>query len=33
MQWWAVKDFDERPFALKYIVDVVYTRFLKNCIA
>lgn len=33
MQWWAVKDFDERPFALKYIVDVVYTRLLKNCIA
>ena len=33
MQWWAVRDFDERPFALKYVISVVYTRFLKNCIA
>ena len=31
MQWWAVNDFNERPFALKYVINAVYARFLKNC--
>ena len=30
MQWWAVKEFEEKPFALKYIINAVYARFLKN---
>ena len=30
MQWWAVKEFEAKPFALKYIVNAVYARFLKN---
>lgn len=30
LQWWAVNEFEERPFALKYVVNSVYARFLKN---
>ena len=30
MQWWAVKEFEDEPFALKYIINAVYARFLKN---
>lgn len=30
VQWWAVQEFEDRPFALKYVVNSVYARFLKN---
>lgn len=30
IQWWAIAEFEEKPFALKYVVNSVYARFLKN---
>lgn len=32
-EWWAVDAFNKEPYALKYVVTSVYTRFLKNFVA
>lgn len=30
VEWWAVDGFNADPMALRYLVTVVYTRFLKK---
>lgn len=30
VEWWAVEGFNADPMALRYLVTVVYTRFLKK---
>lgn len=30
VEWWAIDGFNEDPMALRYLVTVVYTRFLKK---
>ena len=30
VEWWAIDGFNQDPMALRYLVTVVYTRFLKN---
>lgn len=30
VEWWAVDGFNQDPMALRYLVTVVYTRFLKK---
>lgn len=32
-EWWAIDGFNADPMALRYLVTVVYTRFLKKYIA
>lgn len=33
VEWWAIDGFNADPMALRYLVMVVYTRFLKKYIA
>ena len=30
VEWWAIDGFNQDPMALRYLVTVVYTRFLKK---
>lgn len=30
VEWWAIDGFNQDPIALRYLVTVVYTRFLKK---
>lgn len=30
VEWWAIEGFNADPMALRYLVTVVYTRFLKK---
>lgn len=30
IEWWAVDGFNQDPMALRYLVTVIYTRFLKK---
>ena len=30
IEWWAIDGFNQDPMALRYLVTVVYTRFLKK---
>lgn len=30
VEWWAIDEFNKDPFALRYLVTVVYTKFLKK---
>ena len=30
VEWWAIDGFNADPMALRYVVTVVYTRFLKK---
>lgn len=33
VEWWAVEEFNKDPLALRYLVTVVYTKFLKKYMA
>jgi len=33
IEWWAIDGFNADPMALRYLVTVVYTKFLKKYIA
>lgn len=30
VEWWAIDGFNQDPMALRYLITVVYTRFLKK---
>ena len=30
VEWWTIEEFNKDPMALRYLVTVVYTRFLKK---
>lgn len=33
VEWWAVDGFNQDPYALRYLVASVYTKFLKKYVA
>ena len=33
MEWWSVSEFNQDPFALRFLVMSVYTKFLKKYVA